>query len=59
MERRRMAGVDVDEDAVELELAVEHRHEPAGEGRTVDDVVQALDGAHDLQVAASPILSPM
>ncbi len=51
VERRRMAGVDVDEDAVELELAVEQRHEAAGQRAAVDDAIHALDGAHDLEIS--------
>ncbi len=53
-----MAGVDVDEDAVELELAVEHGHEAAGQRAAVDDPVHALDGAHDLEVARQAHAQP-
>ena len=53
-----MAGVDVDEVAVELELAVDHRHEAAGQRALVDDVVEALHRAHDLEVAGQPHAQP-
>ena len=53
-----MPGVDVDENAVELELAVEHRHEAAGQRALVDDVVHPLDRAHDLEVAREAHAQP-
>ena len=47
----RVPGVDVHEAAVVLDLAVEERDEARRQPRLVDDAVQALDRAHDLEVA--------
>ena len=52
MQGRRMAGVHVDDVAVRLELAVEQRHELRRETALVQDAVQSLDRAGDLEVAA-------
>ncbi len=46
-----MARVDVHQVPVVLDLAVEERHEPGRQTRLVNDAVQALDRADDLEVA--------
>src|ERR1017187_7997779 len=52
MQGRRMARVHVDDVAVRLELAVEQRHELRRETALVQDAVQPLDRAGDLEVAS-------
>ncbi len=43
-----MAGVAVDDPAVEVDLGQEERHELGGETASVDDLVEARNGARQL-----------
>jgi len=54
-----VAGVDVDEDAVELELAVEHRDEAAGQRALMDDCGSSASMVRTiLKSRARPIRTP-